>query len=84
MPARAQAKRLEELRARAEAAEAELRALKREAARAAAAGGGARRALAGAEAAAEALAAKRADLLEAARMEEARRLSPCQSCRKHF
>ncbi len=65
-----QTARMEELRAQAEAAEAEVRAAKKEVARHQAEGNAARRALAAHEAALEALATKRSDLLEAAQMEQ--------------
>ena len=67
---RTQTARMEELRAKAEAAEAEVRTTKKEVARHQAEGNAARRALAAHEAALEALATKRSDVLEAATMEQ--------------
>lgn len=69
---------MEELRAKAEAAEAEVRTAKKEVARHQAEGNAARRALAAHEAALEALATKRSDVLEAATMEQVH-LPPCLS-----
>jgi hypothetical protein len=68
-----QMKAMEEVKARAEVAEAEVRTAKKEAAKHHADGGAIRRALSAHEAALEALSAKRSDVLEAAQMEQVSR-----------
>lgn len=65
-----QVKSIEELKAKGDAAEGEVRAAKKDAAKHQADGNAVRRALSAHEAALEALAAKRADVLEAANMEQ--------------